>query len=575
MFSDNHRISDQQLQALLLAEWIGKIVLLMPGLTKSYGEAEIFLGTALGLLLMVAALLLILRGAWLVPMDYYTYVKKYEGRGTAVILYLLYSLYFFAQTVLTLFLCGEIAQTYLLPEYTRPVLMAIPALVGYFLARGGLEIRSRVSELLAWFLAAVLLVMLGLALFQVNPARLWDAFGAGEMGRRGAAGITGDFLPRLLRCVAFTAAGFGSIFTIPLVLPETEQKKGWKKKLYLAFLTGCLFLLLVYLCGYGSFGAAGMKRLSWPVIALMSSMDFNGIFFQRWDVFLTALLLVSLFLSVGSGIYYTEKVLTILGGREEKEGAVRIGCVVFAYLLAWWAGSWERLLFFYERIVVWFCVPVLALLILLVKRRRRTRAAVGALAVLAAVLFFLTGCGARELESRRFPLVLELDAREGKLILGCAWPTVKENGSKQTQEEGDRMEEDGAQQGESPEQEEEKPLVNDEKITRVEGSDMEEAVDKLQSLQDRYVDYSQVKAILWGSGLKEIPKLSQEVLAWLEENPVISGNVLVFQGKTRDLSLELIQEHAQGQPGDYLKNLYKNNEEFQKYTSTLKDLLYP
>lgn len=104
---------------------------------------------------------------------------------------------------------------------------------------------------------------------------------------------------------------------------------------------------------------------------------------------------------------------------------------------------------------------------------------------------------------------------------------------------------------------------------------MAEAVKNVQSLQDRYVDYSQVKAILWRSGLKENPQLEREVLLWLEENPAISGNILVFRGKTQDLSLEIIQEHAQGQPGDYLENLYRNNEEFQNYTCTLNDLLYP
>lgn len=602
MFSNNRRISDRQLQALLLADWIGKMVLLLPGLAGGYSGLDLFTGTVLGLLLAAGGLLLILRGAWSAPVDYYTYVKKQEGRAAAGILYLVYGVYFLAQTVLLLFLCGEIASVYLLPEYTRPVLMVLPLVVGYFLARGGLEIRGRVSEMLAWVLAAVLLAMLLLAAVQIEPARLWEAVQPAENSLGGTGQPLRMDLSGIFWCVGLTASGFGSILTIPLVLPETEQRKGWKKKLYLAFCMAGIFLLLVYLCGYGIFGAAGMKRLSWPMITLMTSIDFHGIFFQRWDVFLTALLLVSLFLSTGNGIYYMERIVLTLReqqrnrkrGRQTTEagdltgvnsggGSVRIGCAVLAYLLAWGAGSWERIRFFYERVAIWFCVPVLALFVLLVKRKRRTKAVAGVLALLTVAAFLLTGCGARELESRRFPLVLELDAKKGELILGCAWPTVKENGGKQSQEDGmgggekSPEAQAGSEQDAASENTDKQgvELVNDERITRAAGAGMAEAVKNVQSLQDRYVDYSQVKAILWRSGLKENPQLEREVLLWLEENPAISGNILVFRGKTQDLSLEIIQEHAQGQPGDYLENLYRNNEEFQNYTCTLNDLLYP
>ena len=61
MFSDNHRISDRQLQALLLADWMGKILLIQPGLTRRYSWLEVFAGTAAGLALTAVFLLLIMR----------------------------------------------------------------------------------------------------------------------------------------------------------------------------------------------------------------------------------------------------------------------------------------------------------------------------------------------------------------------------------------------------------------------------------------------------------------------------------------------------------------------------------
>lgn len=636
MFSDNHKISDRQLQALLLTDWIGKIVLLQPGLAREYWGNAVFWGTAAGLILTAVFLLLIMRGAWSSPVDYYSYIKRHEGKTAAVVLYLVYGIYFLEQTVLLLFLCGEIAEIYLLPDTARPVLMLLPAAVGYFLARGGLEIRGRVSELLAWLMAAVLLLLLLLAFFQIHPAQLLEAVSFGQMtlssdaiqGSENISSISGiaqgsgniaslsgiaqgsgstASLPAISRelptelagigaCICLTTAGFGSIWAIPLVLPGAEQKKGWKKKLYLAFGMVGIFLLLVYLAGYGTFGSQGMKRLFWPIISLMSCVNLQGMFLQRWDVLLTALLLVSLFLSVGSGIYYTEKVIMTLWEnaseqrllREQENigrirARVRLCCLALAYLLALKIRDWEQALFFYERISLWFCVPVLTLMVLLVRRKRRTKAAVGILAVLAAVSFLLTGCSARELESRCFPLVLEINVNDGQLVLGCAWPTVKENGGKQSQDNtagsnekaGEELEEKtGQNTGKESENGIRYDLVNDDKITRVTGKSLDEAVNNIQSLRDKYVDYSQVKAILRGYSLENSPELEQEVLEWLENDPAFSRNILIFQGKTQDLSLETIQEHAQGQPGAYLENLYKNNELFQKYTRTLAEVLY-
>ena len=583
MFSDNHRISDRQLQALLLADWMGKILLIQPGLTGRYSWLEVFAGTAAGLALTSVFLLLIMRMSWSSLADCYTYVKKHEGGTAAVFLYLIYFIYFFAQTVLVLFLCGEIAGTYLLPEYSRPVLLFLPAAVGYFLARGGLEIRGRVSELLAWLLAFLILIMLLFTVFQIRPPQFWRTVQAANFGARGG-----------LSCLGLTASGFGSVFALPLILPETEQKKGWNRRLYLALGAAGLLLLLVYLCGYAVLGNAGMQRLSWPVISLLSCTDITGVFFQRWDVFLTALLLVSLFLSVGSGVYYMQKILTVLWkttlkkkmpecreGKIQKEDPVerrvRVIALAAAGTLACVIREREQALYFYERITLWVCVPLMALTVLLVKRKKRVKIAVAIAVLLAAVSLLLTGCAARELESRCFPLVLEIDAEDGRIILGCAWPSVKEDAGKQ-QEKTEA--ESGADHGENDSRGRENGktenavIINGDKITRVTGSSLEDALKNMQGLRDQFVDYSQVQAILWGRGLEASPELRQEILTWLEEDPAFSGNILVFQGKTRDLDLETVQEHAQGQPGDYLKNLYKNNERFQEYTITLRELLY-
>lgn len=192
--------------------------------------------------------------------------------------------------------------------------------------------------------------------------------------------------------------------------------------------------------------------------------------------------------------------------------------------------------------------------------------------------WLLTGCRARELESRKFPLVLEINEKDGELVFACAWPSVKDNGGKQSQgnqnQGSSSAQEAGTDNGAGGQENGQDNWKNDEKITRVTGKTLKDALNNMQSLQDKYVDYSQVKAIIWGKDMVKNEMLQKEVLDWLESSPHFARNILIFKGKTQDLSLETVQEHAQGQPGAYLENLYKNNEKFRRFTVTLKEFLY-
>lgn len=199
------------------------------------------------------------------------------------------------------------------------------------------------------------------------------------------------------------------------------------------------------------------------------------------------------------------------------------------------------------------------------KRRRKRLRELSV--ILAVAQVFLWGCTARELESRRFPLALEVGCREGRLSFACAWPSVsgevqpeKEEGSMGESDIGENINEDWQ--------------VNNDQVTEVLAESIGEAVEKVQNLQDKYVDYSQVKAILWNRSLDAESRLGRQVLDWLEKNPVFARNILIFDADGEKLNLELVQKQAGGQPGKYLENLYRNNTDYRETTKTLEDVLY-
>lgn len=344
MFSDNHKISARQLQALLITDWIGKIVLLLPGLTQGVSGVTVLTGTLAGLLLAAVFLGLVLRAAVQTEMDYYIYVKKRAGGFLAGILYWVYGLYFLIHTSMILYLCGEIASTYLLPEVSTMLLMLLPGITGYYMARGGMEIRGRVSEMTAYLIGGILSLMLILTLFQIRPRQLLQGGGLQWEG--------------MLEGIYLTAAGFGGIAILPLALPRVERTESLKKRSYGAlFLVGAL-LLLTYIASFGIFGAEGMNRLKWPAISLMSCTNLQGVFLQRWDVILMAVLLSSLFLSAGGGIYY----MGVVGGAfGKKKNPVMAAGLLISYLLAVLMTHQENGMVFYGKISLYFCVPFLLL----------------------------------------------------------------------------------------------------------------------------------------------------------------------------------------------------------------------
>lgn len=580
MFSENQKISAKQMRALLLTDWMGKLLLLAPDLLGKAGGgngvAGVLAGTALTLGIGWAA-----AGTGRDKNgDYYGQICRAAGKPAACALFFLIILYLIGQAALAFYLCGQIAGTYLLPETNEALVILIPALLGYYLASGGLETAGRVSELTAFLLWGLFFLMLALTLPQIQPNLLAESMEPVESGIWKAAGYT-------------ALAGFSTVSVLPLILPQIiDPRDETAEKTMQAILMGGLLLLLSVTAGYGIFGAEGMGRLRWPVIALMSCTNLQGVFLQRWDVLLIGLLVFSLFLSAGSSIFYT-------GMAGERLGMARkpvfLAATVLGGLLAFWMEKNPAAAKLHSRIVFGVLAPVLAAaVVLLALFHRKERKAhpmrqspsgsggqlfskkagkgrkrlYGLALLLAAIPVFLGGCTARELESRRFPLALEVGSRDGKLTFACAWPYV--DGGTQ-EENGESVNMDEAEIGENINED---WKVNNDKLTEVLAENVDDAVKKIQNLQDKYVDYSQVKAILWDRSLEKDSPLGEQVLEWLEKNPVFARNILIFDTDREKLSLELVQKESQGQPGIYLENLYRNNTDYQESTKTLREVLY-
>lgn len=366
MFSENQKISAKQLRALLLTDWMGKLLLLVPETTGRLGGRNMLFGILAGILLALAA-------GWAAAgaireggQDYYERLANAAGKWTAVFVYVVIVVYLTGQIALVFYLSSQIAGTYLLPEVNEAVLILIPGLLGYYLARSGIEAEGRVSELTAFFLWGLFILMLALTIPEIRPEQFGARAEKLDAGFWKAGGYT-----------AF--AGFGTVGILPLLLPQViavQEKKGTgkrgqaviQKKVCEAILMGGLLILLSGAAAYGIFGMEGMARLRWPVIALMSCTNLQGVFLQRWDVLLIGLLVFCLFLSAGSSLFYAGAAGRSLGAARKPFSMTVVG---ISWVLAFWMEKNPQAARWHGRIVFWLCAPVLAAAAILLARWER------------------------------------------------------------------------------------------------------------------------------------------------------------------------------------------------------------
>ena len=557
MFSENHKISLRQLKYMVFMDIMGVLCILLPVYLQKATVGTMAVSLLAGFLAwqLLAGFLArrISRGKPLLEE-----IHKTAGSLAAFLVLAAAVVYLAAQSAVFLNLCGELAGTYLLPETPLPVLVLLPLAAGLLLARGGLEVRARTSEVLGPVILVLFLIMGAGAAFGIRNLgeteavfRLQDQVFSGGYIIFACAG--GFFLPAL--------AGH---------IKEEEQGQEKKAARYLRtggalgmLLPGVLLLITAL-----SFGNGGLGRMDFPAVRVMSSVSLPGGFLKRWDVVFLVLLLLSMGLACGSALWNLKGASAALWEMIPRAGRNEKGCLAFQGLLALLvyaaaAGflNAQTAMCYYKALNLQILTPVFLLILLLLYFRQRKMGFMAA-AALAAVLL-LGGCAARELEERLFPTALQISLSGEEVQILYAW-----NEGAGLYGQGDEGREDsGAETQESQEGGQGK----ESQITVFGGETLGEVFEKVENYSERYMDYSHVKAVILDEKIQENRELKEELLEWLAKDPAFSANLILFPMEESGLSLEKAQERSSGQAGQYLENLYENNDAYRRQAVTLGD----
>ena len=289
---DNGKISLRQLQALLALDLLGTSVITLPRRTAhaagTDGWIAVLLGglLLLGLLWMYTALMGRFKNQTIVEI-----AQSYLGRipGSVICAGLAVKLLITSGLELRIF-CEMINQTMLFrtPIWATAFAMAF---VCVCVAAGGYECRGRAAEILFVLVIMPLLLLLIIAAFSVDYQSVRPVFQA-DWASLGRGSI-------------ITLFSFQGIEALLLVYPYLESTKRVKKRLFSA---GALLIIIttsITLLTIAWFGEITVKGKLFPVLQMLDSIDIPGAFWNRQDIFMLWFWTVSVFASVGAGMFFS------------------------------------------------------------------------------------------------------------------------------------------------------------------------------------------------------------------------------------------------------------------------------
>lgn len=525
MFSDNGKITQNQLKRQLLLGLIGSFLFVQSELPQFYAR-EGFLGILIcfPVVLMYLRLLVRVSSAYQNP-------EKLLGRAGAWILLLPYYLFLALSGSFFLRHTAGMVQKYLLPGMGRNVISLLLLLTSFLGTGTKLQGKARMAQAAAPLVLGGFVIMTAAAAFSVNPAHLRQT-GALEPVRiwNGAEGF-------------FSACMLLSLQ--PFVLNRTEEKEKSFQTLAqgLSVLT-LLFLALLWVL-VGTFGYQGLMRQETPVLKLMSGVLLPGKFLERFDIIWMGVLLFSLLYLSGSLLFYGEHIGGLL---HKKGGAVLLLPLMYAGAL--WEAGGKNIGDYYGALMRHFGIPVLVLLpVLLLFFERKHGKKLGII-----VLFFLllTGCGAVEPEKRAYPLCIAIDWRENRYEVIYGMANLAESTGQEKEKESAKKEErlSYAFSGKTFAQ-----------IERV-----------YEESQEYYLDLGHVQAVILGKTLLGEKERLMEALDYLEQEPLIGRTAGVFSCA----DIRAVMKKNDSLPdslGVYLNGIYKNRPDEKKPVS-LEEIFY-
>lgn len=352
-----HTISEKKLFTILSIDLFSMTGLIFPAVIVRAGGKQ---GLPALLVASGLAALLACYYLWTTENGTFSYceVVRSQTMGTRNILMAIYGVRFFLHGLFLMAVFADLMGNVLLPGQSKGMILLPFFLLTYLSVKKDLSTRGTILEVLFPFIFLPLLLVLFLALFQVDyeslPEQLWQG------------SVWNGSLKAVYQIFLFYQPMEFLLFLLPC--REKQGKRGRGLGIFLA----CLFViavnLLFYVTAVGIFGAKGTGENLWSGLSIMQSVKLPGYFIQRLDILFLVFYIFSTF-SLFSGYLFYSQMLVDGKNREKNKKRYRIVYLILLFLVTLNVGDMERHYEFFLHYKMWLDVPLALLVPLFVRWR--------------------------------------------------------------------------------------------------------------------------------------------------------------------------------------------------------------
>lgn len=292
MYVENGKISNRQTLRLFVFDLMGIATLLIPPyLAKLCGVDGVFavlLGTLAGFIYLFY-LGWVMKRMQMDLKSYLNHMARPIVRSIALVFVMLHCL-------LTAGFCGyvfaKLMQYSLVQESSFPLVLFVIVLVAGYAVSGGIESRARVYEVLFWFVLIPYTAMMLASVKNFELEYVTNIFATDKE----------SFTKGIYLVFLFFTPLFFSLFLIG----EKEKNYGRNviKTISVSILIASGILLGSYVLLLGNFGEHALGTMQYPVVTLMSTIQFKGNFLKRMDSLMLAVWFFTLYALLNLHLHY-------------------------------------------------------------------------------------------------------------------------------------------------------------------------------------------------------------------------------------------------------------------------------
>lgn len=551
---EKNKISEKKLFTILAIDLFSLTGLIFPAVIVRFGGTNGLAGLLLASALAVFSgcyFLFITKNGRMSYDDAIWQLPSFARYGITGI----YCVRFFMHGAFLLTVFASLIQETLLPLQKRGWIL-LPFLLLTFLAAGkSVSVRGSILEVLMPYIFVPLLIVLLLALFEVDYASLPEQIFGGKEGID-ITSIYGMFL--FFQPIEFL------LFLAPCRKPESK-KKGYAVSL------ACLFVIAVnilfYLVAVGIFGTVRTGDKLWSALYIMQSVRLPGHFVERLDILFLIFYIFSTFALFSGYLFYSEN---LLGVNEEgwKKKIYPVVYLAATFLVVLGISDPEKCFSYFISYKMWIDVPLafgVPLLIRFVESMKKSGTknyrSIGSVnkkskkkKVMACTcllcFIFLSGCQHKvDIEDRNYVISLSVE-KDDKEKMKITYETAD-----LTKGSGDSG---GKSQG---------------KTTTYTGDSLEKAEKKEENSDDKRVDYGHLKAILFQEEVLRDQTLWKRIVSELESKNGLAGTVFVFFLEEKPEEYMKLTKEWGTSFGEYLERMMSNHKTDAVSEYTLSELL--